>query len=119
MCRKVRKSLSICAMLALACAGVQAQNRLTNGSWDLGADFSATNNPNGAWSYGWTESDGSGFTLGARFNRLLESTPGVASEGSDGTPYVSHNGTDTTIWSGRRDVVLGTGRNHFPPWPRE
>jgi cysteine-rich repeat protein len=97
MLRKVRKSLSIYAMLALACAGAQAQNRLANGGWDLSADFSATNNPNGAWSYGWTESDGSRFTLGTWYNSLGPDAWG-GFRGSDGTPFVSHNGTDTTIW---------------------
>jgi cysteine-rich repeat protein len=95
MFRNLRKSLSIYAILALACAGAQAQNRLTNGSWDLGSDFSATNNPNGAWSYGWTESDGSRFTLGTRFDLRLEAWGGFRAD--DGNPSVTHNGTDTTI----------------------
>jgi hypothetical protein len=70
MFRSLRKSLSICAILVLACAGAQAQDRLTDGGWDLGSDFSGTNNPNGAWSYGWTESDGSRFTLGTQFQPI-------------------------------------------------
>ena len=33
------------------------------GPWDLAADFSKTNNPNQAWSYGWQAEVGATFTL--------------------------------------------------------
>jgi hypothetical protein len=37
--------------------------------WDLGPDFSSTDNPAGAWSYGWTDSiDGVGFTAGTAYD---------------------------------------------------
>lgn len=33
------------------------------GTYDIAADFSAETNPNGAWSYGWSESRGSAFNI--------------------------------------------------------
>jgi hypothetical protein len=37
--------------------------------WDLGPDFSVTENPAGAWSYGWTNRiDGAGFTAGTPYD---------------------------------------------------
>src|SRR6516225_679362 len=50
--------------LSLAVAGSLLLSHLAAAqSFDAAADFSATSNPNGAWSYGWSASRLSGFHL--------------------------------------------------------
>jgi len=68
-------------------------------TWDLQADFSATNNPTGAWSYGWEPyavvnnvyQPNGGFTL---YNTVFGSDPGWRDSGhqsGDHTPVVWKN----------------------------
>jgi hypothetical protein len=68
--------------------------------YDPAANFSATNNPNGVWSYGWTQSLGSAFNFdtsfqnGSGLNFWVGPFPNGSSEFM---PYVAHNGTASTI----------------------
>src|SRR5262249_39070695 len=61
---------------------------------DPAADFSATNNPNGVWSYGWSATLGGTFNL----NRDRATLEGIDfwqgnQGGIRGEPAVDHNGT--------------------------
>lgn len=70
-------------------------------TFDAATDFSASNNPNSAWSYGWTQ------TLGSSLNVYPD--PGNLA-GLDvwndlnhislGVPHVAHNGTANTMTPG-------------------
>jgi hypothetical protein len=82
--------------------------------YDAAADFSATNNPTGVWSYGWSQ------TLGADFH--LYTTPGSFSGidywidpavGND--PTVNHNGTDQVV--NYSTVQYQPGQMVFHPGP--
>lgn len=46
-------------VLALFCPSIVALGQ----TWDAATDFSATSNPNGAWTYGWSQSVNSAFVL--------------------------------------------------------
>jgi hypothetical protein len=64
--------------------------------FDVAADFSPTNNPNGVWSYGWSQTLGSTFVLDTVHqikDGLDEWVP------VDGGPGVYHNGTPDPIIS--------------------
>ena len=72
--------------------------------FDAAVDFSPTSNPNGVWSYGWTQTLGSSFVLDA----IHQSDSGLDLwDGSVRTanpplfyPFVEHNGTNQSITSG-------------------
>jgi hypothetical protein len=74
--------------------------------WDLSADFSATDNPNGLWTYGWTESDGSGFALATPWTDGWGIDHWGGWRASDGNPNMYHNGTSEPIET--------YGFTHFP-----
>lgn len=80
--------------LACAGAGVQAEQ-----IFDLGDDFSATANPNGAWSYGWSASTGSSFFLDTSRTSAfgLDVWQGRTDSDSFGNPSVSYNGTGSDV----------------------
>jgi hypothetical protein len=69
--------------------------------------FSATSNPSGAWSYGWSKSVGSGFKLDTRtFD--MKGLNGWASECCETTkPDVYHNPTDKAISPAETDPIPG------------
>jgi hypothetical protein len=69
-------------------------------SYNAAGDFSATSNPNGAWSYGWSYGVGSAFNLST--TNTAAYAPGVPLSGwlgnenpapFTGYPYALHNGT--------------------------
>jgi hypothetical protein len=67
-----------------------------NGSWDAAADFCATANPCGAWSYGWFATPDTGFTLYTQPSNIgvdAWSDPSLATF----EPDDFHNGTPDTI----------------------
>ena len=70
-------------------------------TFNAGADFSPTNNPNNVWSYGWSS------TLGSDFNLYTEQfnpgNPGFNSSdvwSAPGIPWliVEHNGTGNVLF---------------------
>ena len=87
--------------------GAQPPPPATNGLYDLAADFSASSNPNGVWSYGWET--GSNFVVSA--------SSGTASD---------VNGVSFNVWStgggapgvvGNLSGITGTedgGQGQFP-----
>ena len=66
--------------------------------WNPAMDFSAINNPNGVWSYGWA---GGPFVLDTSFHNSSALDfwvgPDAGGSGDEYFPYVAHNGTNTTI----------------------
>jgi hypothetical protein len=65
--------------------------------YDVAKDFSPTNNPNGVWSYGWSQSLGSPFILDTdhRVRDGIDQWRGDLA--SDGNPGIYHNGTTSPI----------------------
>jgi hypothetical protein len=89
--------------------------------YDAAADFSPTNNPNGVWSYGWSS------TLGSPFNLDVSSTTVDGLNFWEGPvsgvppvtyPYISHNGTGSTIIYGGTVQML-PGQLAFHPGPQD
>ncbi len=69
--------------------------------YDAATDFSASNNPNSAWSYGWSQTLGS--TLNAYPNHGDLGGLNVWNDLNHislGVPHVAHNGTANTITPG-------------------
>ena len=63
--------------------------------FNVASDFSLTNNPNGAWRYGWSSSLGSSFNL---YNNVGKQTPTIDlwyDPTKTGSPLVVHNSTAT------------------------
>jgi hypothetical protein len=86
--------------------------------YDATADFSATDNPSGVWSYGWSQTLGSDFNLIARPQVIggLDAWPSNIHLPSTYNPGVFHNGTSNTI------IISGTvqflpGQLGFHPGP--
>jgi len=85
----------ICAAICLA-ANLCLAAPLT---YDVAADFSATNNPNGVWSYGWSSTLTSAFNLYLNHGIFDDAIPVDVWAGSNFpySPNVSHNGTENPI----------------------
>ena len=88
--------------------------------YDAAADFSATTNPNGVWSYGWS------LTLGSTFNLDVATshTDGIdawdgpfSGAGPNGYPAVGHNSTTSTITIGTDQFQ--PGQLWFHPGPAD
>jgi hypothetical protein len=102
---------SVCAaVVALSAVACQAQ------LFDVADDFSKTNNPNGAWSYGWSLTLGSSFILStdASVREGLDTWRGNFA--NDGNPSVLHNGTGSTILLAG-SVPFEPGEFGFHPGP--
>ncbi len=86
--------------LALSLVATLWSQAPLSATYDAAADFSAANNPNGAWSYGWTSVLGGAFTA---YDLKKTEFGGIsfwydyvnALGGSD--PNISHNGTSSPI----------------------
>lgn len=90
------------AAVLLAAADPAGAGTVSVPCWDLEAEFNATSNPSGAWTYGYSA------TLGGTFVSFTEagSASGidywtnVAGAATDATPGVLHNPGPTPIQSG-------------------
>jgi hypothetical protein len=84
-------------------------------SWDAADDFSATSNPNGAWSYGWSVSRGSAFNV----DTVATTVSGLNVWTNSSTqiePDVAFNGTSGTInSSGTNPIPAGSLAFHPGP----
>jgi Immunoglobulin domain len=80
------------------------------GSYDLSRDFSATDNPGGAWSFGWSDSVGGPFTLLTVPHTSWANGVSVPSWQltSFQTPAVYQNNSTST-------VSIAQGQGVFPP----
>jgi len=107
---------AILAVLCTACLSVLAKPSLVNASttYDFNTDFSATSNPSGAWSYGWSTSRGSAFNL--------DQVEVVIAGGLDQwrpfsqieLPAIAHNGTNMTITPACCDPIPPGATNLHP-----
>jgi thiol-disulfide isomerase/thioredoxin len=68
-------------------------------TFDVAADFSATNNPNGVWSYGWSSTLTSAFNLYPNHGKFDEKIPVDVWAGPNlpDTPIAVHNGSGSPI----------------------
>jgi len=116
--RRLSRLLASCATLGITLAvlapasstDVSAQAT----SWDAAGDFSATLNPSGPWSYGWSVSRGSAFNL----DKIATTVSGlnVWTDSSPIEPDVAFNGTSDTInSSGTNPIPAGTLAFHPGP----
>lgn len=85
--------------------------------WSIGNDFSATANPNGPWSFGWSATPAGALTLFTP----LETGNGLAqwSGRLDGfqTPTLVHNATSATISPGSTALPYAAGASVLHPGP--
>src|SRR5437867_3773982 len=91
----IKKAARILAITTSASLAIATLTNVALGD-DLVADFSIGSNPNGNWSYGWSE------TLGGTFNLDPTSTSShlgtglsgwESGLGGEGNPWVLYNGT--------------------------
>jgi hypothetical protein len=66
-------------------------------SWDAAADFSGTNNPNGAWSYGWASSRTAQFNVDTVSVSFWDGLLAWVYSNSQLEPDVFYNPTNSTI----------------------
>ncbi len=78
------KQILITSLLLLASLPISAA------TFDAAADFSANNNPNSVWSYGWSETLGSNFH---HYTKQAKNPGGVDVWYQNGYQLVAHNGT--------------------------
>ena len=94
--------------------------------YSAAGDFSATNNPNGVWSYGWSTTTGSAFNLDAVKATVsaLNVWEGIPASDSFGNPSITFNSTSNpisisgTIWTPSRLAFHpgSTGQNAIVRW---
>ena len=118
-----RSSLRVLALTAgvglfviLVLFGLDARGDASATTYDLTTDFSYTQNPNGAWSYGWTQSRGSAFNL----------SPGSVEDHTYGdirgwNPFNDSGFVDpgyaVTAWSNPNGVSVPAGTVNLHPGP--
>jgi hypothetical protein len=67
-------------------------------TWILADDFSYLHNPEGQWSYGWSETLGGKFSLDTIFEATLYNTVGGSVTGWRGDSYLSEGDYYPLIW---------------------
>jgi hypothetical protein len=103
-------------ILLFACS---LSNLCIAANYDVAADFSSTNNPNGAWRYGWSSTLTSFFNLYQ--NKLNEigldgwSHPAIGGDGK--SPLVIHNGTANPIANEYELITWQPGQFTLHPGP--
>jgi hypothetical protein len=85
------------------------------GRYDAAPDFSATDNPNGIWSYGWSPSLGGAFVQDTSHRNVSGIDFWMGEQAGDGNPSVSHNGTTNPITPG--SMTWQPGQLGFHPGP--
>jgi hypothetical protein len=93
-------SMAIILLLLMSQAASAQEPQAKTPDYDAVKDFSITSNPNGVWSYGWTQSLGSPLNLYTVTD--TESVPGMSAWLVSGTyyanpPYVAHNDMDKKV----------------------
>jgi hypothetical protein len=86
----MRIATIVVVMIGLGWCAPQAG---AGGIFDAAADFSATNNPNGVWSYGWSSTLGGSFILDTDRQNVNGIDFWRGDIGQDGSPFIGHNGT--------------------------
>jgi hypothetical protein len=108
--------IGILAILCCICCKIPNATADTIFLADVASDFSAVNNPNGDWSYGWSVSVGSPFILSRSpaVREGLDTWRGNVAP--DGNPAVYHNGTNQVIVLGQ-SAVYDPGQFGLHPGP--
>jgi ELWxxDGT repeat protein len=83
--------------------------------YDAALDFSATDNPNGAWRYGWSTALGASFVQDTSHRNVAGIDCWMGEQAGDGNPSVSHNGTADPITPG--SMTWQPGQLGFHPGP--
>jgi hypothetical protein len=107
---------AIRALGVLLCICGVASQALADSIADVAADFSPTMNPNGVWSFGWTDDLGSAFvpSTDPRVRDGADTWRGNLA--ADGNPAAYHNGTGSSITLGNT-AQLGAGQFALHPGP--
>ena len=88
-------------LLAVIMTGICLVPYVARADFDAATNFSPTSNPNGVWSYGWTQTLGSSFILDAIHENSFDLDFWEGSIETDSPPgffpTVFHNGSDNTI----------------------
>jgi len=84
--------------------------------WDVALNFSSTNNPNGVWSYGWTESLREPFVL-SRDHRVWNGLDSWLANRftSEGHPSVHYNASGRRIITDNRALQSEPGQFSLHP----
>jgi hypothetical protein len=98
-----RSSFTVCATALVIAATSAAYGQV----WQASADFSPTQNPNGAWQYGWTQS------LGSAFNLMPYTTTQFCGTPTWHAPQVS---TYLVIQKNHMSTPLTCGTGTYPPF---
>ncbi len=107
--------VSLAVTLPLFC--VISTTAISADSYDAAAEFSASENPSGVWSYGWSstlEGEMTPYDVGYLSAEGLDVWYG-SSQGSN--PSIVHNGTDTTIATSGNDLTWAPGQLSLHPGP--
>lgn len=106
----VKTRLSIILLIACLCNWGFAQ------AFDAAADFSATNNPGGVWSYGWSSTLGSQFNLYNEHKKILNDLDFWDTFNSTwNVPNIIHNPTANTITDTPNNITYQPGQLSFHP----
>jgi hypothetical protein len=107
----LKSMFGLLVLALLPASGTNAQ------SWNTAEDFSAVNNPNGVWQYGYEATLGEAFVLfDVRTNRESGLDYWISSLlGLD--PDVSHNPSSSPVAGPSDDFVLGPNSTAFHPGP--
>lgn len=94
-----RRPLCVLVLLVAWSAAWSGVARAGTSVWDAANDFSATSNPAGAWSYGWSQSRGSGFELLPTLQTVNSGAIEFWTGSGDGTtePDVFYNDSDAVV----------------------
>jgi ELWxxDGT repeat protein len=85
------------------------------GLYDAAIAFSATDNPNGVWSYGWSPALGADFVQDTSHRNVAGIDSWMGEQAGDGNPSVTHNGTTDPITPG--SMTWQPGQLGFHPGP--
>jgi len=106
--------MNIGTRLIMVCGAVFVGSSLhvaAGATWDAATDFSATSNPNGAWSYGWSSDLTSALNLYPdNYKDIGLDVWADLGHISMGAPSVAHNGTANPITNGPASITWQPGQ---------
>ena len=111
--------IMIFVMMGMLTLGLtlSAMPGLASTLYDVAADFSATNNPAGAWSYGWSSQLTSAIDLYSYtgYDRGIDVWNDYS--GALSPPSVGHNGTSSAISLSPEQIIVQPGQFALHPGP--
>ena len=111
------KSFAGLALALLAVGGFSAPRSASAQAFNAAQDFSATNNPNGVWSYGYETTLGATLNLYTNQYTATTNTKGWNQNISLDVPVVQKNFSNAQ--DNFRDIVLQPGQLMFHPGPND